>query len=244
MKINEIPNPVKIGIKTTKQTIDQKIDVPAPFIPRPAVYLICGAQGTGKSTLVNSLMVGKGKNKVFRGEFERVHYCTPGEVYTSDGDSHPMKDHNPDRLHFDLTPQLLNDIMDSAIEEKKDGGATMIVLDDFGEILKHKSIEPLLKRMIQKHRHLKLNIVITVVALKLLPRSLRSLIDMFIIFKPRKLEIDDYADNIFSLPRKEYDAIHGAVYKDVHDFMIFKPKGSVEEYYRNFNKLDISETVE
>lgn len=237
MKINEIQNPVKIGIKTTKQNIDQKLHVPLPFFPRPAVYVISGSMGSGKSTLVNSLMTGKGINEVFRGKFETVQYATPTEVFTSD-EKHPMLHHNPNHLHFNLTPSILNEIMESAIETKKDGGATMVVLDDFGELLKHKTIEPLLKRMVQKHRHLKMNIIITVISLKLLPRSLRSLADMFIIFKPKnKLEVEDYIENIFSLKTSEYNDVFNAVYKEKHDFMIYNQRDN--EFSRNFNKLEM-----
>jgi len=238
MKINEIQNPVKIGIKTTKQNIDQKIKVPAPFFQKPSVYVIAGAMGSGKSTLVNSLMTGKGENQVFRGVFERVHYATPEEVFTSD-ENHPMKKHNPNHLHHELTPNLLVSIMESAIDEKADGGATMVVLDDYGEILKNKHIEPLLKRMVQKHRHLKINLIITVISLKLLPRSIRSLVDMYFIFKPKnKLEVEDYVENVFSLPKKDYEHVYDAVYKEKHDFMIYNQRD--HEFYRNFNRLEIT----
>jgi len=80
---------------------------------------------------------------------------------------------------------MLFEIQEQAILAKKEGEVSCLILDDFSEVYKIKSIEVQLKKLIFKHRHTKLNIIITLLTLKSLPKSLRSLIDVFIVFEPR-----------------------------------------------------------
>jgi hypothetical protein len=161
MKITEENNQSKLSIKTTKQNIDDKLGVPEPFINKCAVYVVSGGMGSGKSTWLNSVMTSGGEGKVFKGVFKHVHFSTPAEVFMSDS-NHPFSDHCAERLHFTLTPEVLDEITDDCIAVKDGGGNSCLILDDWSEELKDKRIEKKLKKIIHKHRHYKLNILFNV----------------------------------------------------------------------------------
>jgi hypothetical protein len=172
MKIEEVDKN-ELSIKTTKQNIDNFLDVPKPFPQKASVYLISAPMGSGKSSFIHSIMTASGKNKVFKGIFEEVHYATPLEVFESE-ENHPFKNHSPSRLHHDLTDATFDKIVEDCIRVKKDGGNSCLIIDDFSEQLKVKKVALNLKKLIFKHRHYKLNIILTTLTLKSLPKDLRS----------------------------------------------------------------------
>jgi hypothetical protein len=238
MIIEEVENPESLKVVATKQNIDQKLGVPPPFIDKPAVYVVSGGMGSGKSTFMNSIMTAGGKNKVFKGAFDHIHYSTPPEVFTSDP-NHPFNKHELSRLYFELTPSMLDDITDDAIRTKEDGGCSCLILDDWSEELKDRRIELRLKKLIHKHRHYKLNIIISLLTLKSLPRQLRSLVDVFVIFKPKsQIELGTFAEEVFAMPKKDINTLFEFVYQDPYDFLLYNQRSN--KYHRNFNKLKIT----
>ena len=205
MKFEEIDKS-DLVIKTTKQSIDDFLDVPKPFPQKASVYLISAPMGAGKSSFIHSIMTAKKQAKVFQGIFSEVHYVTPKEVFDSE-ENHPFKDHCPSRLHHDLTQKTFDKIIEDALRVKADGETSCLIIDDFSEQLKIKAVELNLKRLIFKHRHMKLNIIISTLALKSLPKTLRSLLDVVILFKPKSInEIDGFSEEIFGLNTKEAKA--------------------------------------
>jgi len=224
-----------IRIKPTKQNIDDALGVPAPFIDKCAVYVVSSPMGTGKSTFINSIMTAKGKGKVFKGVFDKVFYSTPQEVFESETD-HPFKNHPASRMFFDLSDKTFESIIAQALEEKEEGGSSCLILDDWGELLKIRRVELWLKRLIFKSRHYKLNIIISLLTLKLLPRGLRALIDVFILFKPKSLiEVGNFGDEVFAMDKKELRDLFDYVFDKPYQFLFYNQRNNT--YYKNFNKL-------
>jgi len=234
MKIEETEHS-ELKIKKTKQSIDKSLGVPPPFIDKCAVYVISGSMGSGKSTFTNSLMTAGGKDKVFKRVFEEVYYSTPQEVYESETD-HPFKDHSKDRTYFDLSVPMLEEIAEKAIAVKEEDGESCLILDDWSEELKDKKIEKALKKLIFKHRHYRLNIIITLLTLKALPKQLRSLIDCYITFRPKSIiEIQSFAEDVFSLDRKDLKTLMDYTFDEKYNFLFYNQRDNT--YYKNFNKL-------
>ena len=219
MLIEETENPAHLKINPTAQNIDKALDVPEPFINKPAVYCVVGSMGSGKSTLMNSIMTSGGKARVFKGKFNHIHYSTPPEVFSSDP-NHSFNDHELSRLHFELTPAMLDEITEDVIQVKEDGGVSCLILDDWSEELKDKRIESRLKKLIHKHRHYKLQIIISLLTCKAMPRQLRALVDVFILFRPKsQIEMGTCAEEVFALPKKDIKTLFDFVYKDPYDFL-------------------------
>ena len=238
MKIDEVLNQTDLQIKATKQNIDQSLGVPLPFIDKPAVYVVSGGMGSGESTFLNSIMTSGGKGLVFKRKFDHIHYSTPAEVFTSDP-NHPFNDHELTRLHFELTPRLLDEIAEDAIRVKDEGGCSCLILDDWSEELKNKAIEHKLKKLIHKHRHYKLNIILSLISLRSLPRCLRSLIDVFVIFKPKsQIELGNFSEEVFAFSKKDVETLFEYVYQKPYDFLFYNQRSN--KYYRNFNLLKIT----
>ena len=238
MKIEEVDKN-DLTIKTTKQNIDNFLDIPPPFPQKASVYLLSAPMGSGKSSFIHSIMTASGKGKVFKGVFDEVHYATPLEVFESEED-HPFKNHAPSRLHHDLDQSTFDRIVEDCVRVKKDGGNSCLILDDFSEQLKVKKVALNLKRLIFKHRHLKLNIIITTLTLKSLPKDLRSLLDVVILFKPKSInETIGFTEEIFGLTTQEAKSLFNYVFDKPYQFLFYNSR--THTYYKNFNKLKITE---
>ena len=234
MKIVE-ENSLKIF--PTKQTIDMKLGLPKPLDDRNAVYVVSGGQGSGKSTWLNSAMTCKKQDgKIFAGCYERVFYATPEECFSSEA-NHPFKNHIKSRLFHTFDIKMLNTIVEQALENKhENNGNSILLIDDFTEELKSLETIKLLKKMINKHRHLHLTIVISALTLKAIPRSIRSLVDYYIIFKPKGLiELDGYCDEIFGMTKKEMLDVMDFVFTEPHNFLLYNNRRNW--FYKNFDRF-------
>lgn len=231
-----------VKIRPTKQTIDDPLDVPSPFLPKCSVYVISGAMGSGKSSFTNSIMTASGKGKVFRRVFDEVHYITPKEVMASE-ENHPFKDHPKGRTYHDLSPKTFDKINEDVAKVKEEGGNSCVILDDMSEYLKLRPVELALKSLIFKHRHKKVNIIITLLTLKSLPKALRSLIDCFIVFRPKSMiEIQSFADDVFALPKQDLKQLLDYVFEVPYAFLFYNQRTNT--YYKNFTKLKLKQREE
>lgn len=232
MKIEKL-NSSDIKIKPSKQNTDLSLGVKPPFLDRPSVYVISGSQGSGKSSFLESIMTKGGSGQVFKQAFECVFYSTPEETMGSTID-HPFENHP--RLYHDLKTETFENIITKALEIKNNDGNSCLCLDDWAEELKNKRVEQILKKLINKHRHYHLQIIITLTSLKMLPKCLRSLIDAYIIFKPKSIiEIKSFADDVFALDNKELKQLMDYTYDEKFNFLFYNQRDN--EYYKNFTRL-------
>lgn len=234
MKIEEIKASDLI-VKPSKQSIDNILDVPPPFPNKCSVIFISGGMGTGKSSFIANLFRATGKNRIYRKVFDNVMYATPKEVFDSE-DDHVFKDHP--KVFHDLSQDTFNQITDKAIATKNDEGNSCLVIDDFSEQLKNKQTEYNLRKLINKHRHMKLNIIISALNQKALAKSLRALIDVVILFKPKSMvETDNFSEEVFGLTKAETKALFDFVYDKQYNFLMYNAR--THTFYKNFNELKI-----
>jgi hypothetical protein len=234
MKIEEITES-ELVIKPTKQSIDNILDVPAPFPNKCSVIFVSGGMGTGKSTFISNLFKATGKNRIYRKVFENVMYATPEEVFNSEED-HIFKGHRS--VFHDLSQDTFNKIVEQSIATKEADGNSCLVIDDFSEQLRLKQTEYSLRKLINKHRHMKLNIIISALNQKALAKSLRSLIDIVVLFKPKSMvELENFSQEVFGLTKEEAKALFDFVFDKPYNFLMYNARTNT--FYKNFNRLVI-----
>lgn len=229
-----------LKIYPTKQNIDKSLGLPLPFADRNQVIVVSGGQGSGKSTWLNSaLTCRKADGKIFSGCYEKVFYATPEECFYGSEKEHPMAKHNKARLFHQFNTEMLTKVVEQALENKHENdGNSILVLDDFSEELKNIETIKLLKKIINKHRHYNLTILLSALTMKSIPKSIRSLIDMFIFFKPKGLvELESYTTEIFGLTKPELKEVMDFVFDKPHNFLMYNNR--TNEFYKNFDKIHL-----
>jgi hypothetical protein len=238
MRITEENN---LKIYPTKQSIDKPLGLPHPFADKNSCYVVTGGQGSGKSTFVCSALTNRQKDgKIFSGCFERVFYATPYECFTSEED-HPFKNHVKSRLFHEFNSDMLNNVVQQALEIKHENqGNSILVIDDFSEELKNKDTILLLKKKINKHRHYHLSVIISALTMKSIPKTIRGLIDYYVIFKPKGLiELEGFSEEIMALNKKDMMDVMDFVYDSDHNFLMYNNKKGW--WYKNFSKFSIKD---
>ena len=229
-----------LKIFPTKQTLDQSLGLPLPFHDRNQVIVVTGGQGTGKSTWLNSALTCRKKDgRIFSGCYEKVFYATPEECFFGSEKEHPMAKHVKSRLFHQFNVNMLTKVVEQAIENKHDNdGSSILIIDDFSEELKNIETIKLLKKIINKHRHYSLTILISALTMKSIPKCIRSLIDVYIIFKPKGLlELENYTTEIFGLSKSEMTSLLDFVFDKPHTFLMYDNRAN--EFYKNFDKLSL-----
>lgn len=228
-----------LKIYPTKQSIDKPLGLPQVLDNKNSVFVVTGGQGSGKSTWLNSATTcRKPDGKIFSGCYERVFYATPLECFTSEKD-HPFKDHVKTRLFHTFDSKMLENIVSQALDLKHEHkGNSLLIIDDFSEELKNPQTIKLLKKIINKHRHYHLTIILSALTLKVIPRQIRSLVDYYIIFKPKGLiELEGFTDEIFGVSKKLMMKILNFVFDAPHNFLMYHNKKN--SYFKNFNRFII-----
>ena len=148
-----------------------------------------------------------------------------------------MKHHIKSRLFHTFDEKMLNTIVEQALKNKHENkGNSLLVLDDFSEELKHPSTIQLLKKIINKHRHYHLSILISAQTMRSIPKNIRSLVDFYVCFKPKGLiEIEGYSEEIFGLNKKELLDVMTFVYDKPHNFLMYANKRNY--FYKNFDRF-------
>ena len=87
-------------------------------------------------------------------------------------------------------------------------------------------------------RHYKINIIISVISLKFLPKQWRALVDAYIVFRPKSLiEIQSFADDVFAIDKKDMKTLMDYVYDENYNFLFYNQRTNT--YYKNFTKLKL-----
>ena len=199
---------------------------------------IIGKPGSGKTSLLLSFLTGKGENKVFRKVFNHVLIVMPLTSRQS-LKANPFKNHDPKKLYDDLTLQGINDIYDQLLESSEHDENTLLILDDVGASLKNNEIQKTLKRIIFNRRHLKVNIVCLLQSFISIPREIRKLISNCFLFKPSKVEFENFCLELFEKKKDEAIEIMNFVFDKPHVYLMLNVES--QKMYKGFDQIIITE---
>ena len=210
LEIIETPNPHHAKMKPIKERQDIYVpEIVNQNISRRngMVYVLTGSGGSGKSSLLLNMFKSR---SMYRAKFDNIFYFCPVASFTS-VEKHPFERH--EQVYHDLTIDDLQLIYDQLVaikelatkkrEKKKkvfdDDDApkpepkhpieySAIIIDDFADSLKDKSIQRFLNKFIIKARHLCCSFFITLQSYYYLPKMLRKQLTYLTIFKPKNIE--------------------------------------------------------
>lgn len=209
------PRPAKL--KPVAMNCDEPIakDIPPPLPQSSFRMLIVAAPGHGKTSLATSLII---KGGPYYKKFDRVWVIQPNNSrgsYAKD----PWAKHS--RVFDDLTPDLLQDIIEQAKKLAEDGKHSLVMIDDFAYTLKDKHIERKLREIYFNSRHLKLSSVVISQTLRSVPDKLRKSASHLIAFTPaNRIESRIIQDELLFIDPSTAAVLFDQIFQNSYDFML------------------------
>lgn len=246
MKIEEIPNSEAVRLAPVRETMDVFLDkITMENVPNRNgfISLFCGAPGSGKSSLLLSMLKSKA---VYKKAFKHIFYFVPEASYMSVL-NHPLTDKDNTLIFHELDAEALDATHDYLIALRKFNDEmdrpqehSLLIIDDFANDLKDVEVEKALKRILVKSRHLMVATCITLQGYIMAPRSIRKLASNLIIFKPQnqaewKALIEEHLGN---LEKKDAEQLYKYAFDVPYAHLdIDTKKPSREMFSKNFNQL-------
>ena len=241
--IKEIPYEKPINITKYEFTCDDVDDtIPLP-LPQKGGFamLIIGKPGSGKTTLILSLICKKGK--AFNRKFDRVYLWSPSLITMKDD---PFELIPEDQKFEEANLENLSEVLD---EIKDSGEKVLFIFDDVIADLRGKgrgAVENLLQKIFFNRRHLagaggSLSIIATSQAYNKIDTKLRKTASQIICYRNfHKKETESLFDEVILIPKKEYTDTLRYVFNKKHDFLYIDTTQQPDKMlHKNFNQLSI-----
>jgi KaiC/GvpD/RAD55 family RecA-like ATPase len=200
---------------------------------------IIGRPGSGKTSLLISLLTGKKKeDKVFRKVFDHILVVMP--TCSRESMKHNIfQHHDKDKMYNSLTHASLNDIYEKLQASTAEKESTLLILDDVGASLKIPEVQKLLREIIYNRRHLKVHIIILLQSFMSCPKEVRSMMSNIIIFKPSKNEFEHLSNEVLQMDHHEALELMNYAFISKHDYLFINE--STKKIYKNFDEIIIPE---
>ena len=241
--IKEIPYEKPINITKYEFTCDDVDDtIPLP-LPQKGGFamLIIGKPGSGKTTLILSLICKKGK--AFNRKFDRVYLWSPSLITMKDD---PFELIPEDQKFEEANLENLSEVLD---EIKDSGEKVLFIFDDVIADLRGKgrgAVENLLQKIFFNRRHLagaggSLSIIATSQAYNKIDTKLRKTASQIICYRNfHKKETESLFDEVILIPKKEYTDTLRYIFNKKHDFLYIDTTQQPDKMlHKNFNQLSI-----
>jgi KaiC/GvpD/RAD55 family RecA-like ATPase len=198
--------------------------------------VLVGKPGSGKTSLVVSFLTGKGNSKVFRKVFENVLIVMPSSSRNS-LKKNPFKNHPEDKMYDELDLETIENIYERLLESSENKEKTLLIMDDIGASLKNNNIQKILRKIIYNRRHLKVHIICMLQSFISIPREIRKLITNIFLFKPSKVEMENFCEELFETKKDKAIEIMNFVYDTPHQYLMLNVES--QTMYKGFDRMII-----
>ena len=259
--IKEIKNDKLKKITPVKEVQDVFIPNIDDYIPHRNgfIYLMAGSGGSGKTSLLLSMFKSK---FMYRCKFDNIYLITPENSFNSVA-NHPFKNH--DKVYHELSVAQLEQIyselkaMKEAAtkevekktnqfdgveseeeEEPEEIQYSVVIIDDYADVLKQPEIQKQLSKMLIKARHLCCAFIFTLQSYIYMPKILRRQITNITIFKPKNTaEFINLSEELFNMKKDAALQLFNYCFNVPYNHLDVDT--TTNTYYKNWNKLLIEE---
>ena len=222
----------------TQRRVKMSCDTPlSTKIPHPLPrechrMIICGAPGSGKTSLATSMLL---KGGAYHKVFDRIWVIQPPNSRASYA-SDPWKGH--DRVFDALTADVLEQILAEAKQLASDDKQSLIFIDDQAYELKNKPIERLLRELFFNARHLHLSSWIVTQTLRSVGDKLRKSASHLLTFEPaNRVEAKIIAEEYLFTDSKTAAQLFDQVFTEKHTHMLIDT--ARRKVYGNWDEIEL-----
>lgn len=229
-------------IKLVKMTCDkpihkklEKYEMINDCFNHSHITLVCGRQGSGKTTIVTSLF-----KYVLNGVFENIYVIMPKKSFDDIVDNPFKKWLEDDEIFYDLDAEVLDTIHDSVKANCEAKETSAIIMDDFQRLYKDKTILKGLQKFITEVRHLNCSLFSLQQNFQKCPKFLRELAFNVLFFDLGKSQNFKIFDEIFNVNKEIFQKIT-QLFKKKGDFICINTHSN--RIYFNYDEIIINDEL-
>jgi hypothetical protein len=219
----------------------------APFPNQSFFWVLVGKPGSGKSSMMLNAMTSTGKNRVYKGVFNKVLLCMPSNSRDSIKNN-PFADLDAsnsfetfDEKILERVKEIRESFDEMAENDKKKGKKPkqrnmVLIIDDVTSYLKDSP--HILTELTTNRRHLKLSIILLVQFLRAIPKPVRFFITNISMFKPSNdLDTKILQEEYINLKKEDFQELKRLVWVNSHDVLTIDKNN--DNYYKNYQRIKI-----
>ena len=238
-KIIENPKP---KLPRVKMMCDQPIHSKLEEIPAikqcfstNSTTLITGGCGSGKSTFMIQIVKG-----IMNKCFEDIFLIMPENSFASlnTKDQNYFIKHLDENIIHELDVEKLEEIYEKLQENSSQGYHSLILLDDFGDILKQKPIEKILNKICLKNRHLRTSVMILTQNYYMMGKKIREIMNNVVMFNTCKSQNEKLFKEQFDIKEEQFRELMRLL-PTTHDYLLLNLK--YKKIYHNWNEIVFDE---
>jgi thymidine kinase len=229
----DAPNLPNVGM-ACDDVIDKKLmqyPMVADVWGKTSFNVITGRMGSGKTSLMISLM-----KKVFKKCFENIYVVIPENSRDSLSDDIFEKGIKNGGVYSVCDTETLTDIYEKLQENSKEKEHSLLVIDDYGAVLKQKEIVKILQKIITKMRHLRTTVFLLQQNWQQLAKPLRELTSNLITFDLGKSQMQKIFDETINLKPELFDDLMKLCFRNDHDWILISFRS--RKIYSKFDLIE------
>ena len=239
MRIIQLPKPRLPKVRMECDTvIDPKLEtVPAIKMcwSKSSTTLITGGCGSGKTTLVLQLLKG-----IFKQCFEDIFVIMPENSFASISErDNVFKQKLPaENIYHEFNEDVLEEIYEKLEENARDKNNSLLILDDYGHLMKDKAMEKILNKICLKNRHLRTSVWMLTQNYYMCGKKLREIMNNVVMFNTCKSQNRKLFEEQFDLKESQFRELM-TLCPTTHDYLLLNLK--YKKIYHNFNEVSFDD---
>jgi len=242
MKIKLIENNIKV--KPAKFATGERPKDLEPFLNHVNCSAIIGLPGSGKSSLIKTLLYGTEDSKLYNNVFNSVYYISPSQTM----DLNLPEDKIISLADNDNLAEILEDIIqnESDLGEPDEAHRVAIFIDDaINWINGDKKSMKIFKKICMNGRHLlekysSLQTFIVSQKVRSIPLQIRSQLNQIWFYNSTKKEKEVFADEFLPLDLKESELLYDFVFDEPYNFLFVNLQLPIKKrLFKNFSQIEL-----
>lgn len=239
MKVIELEKP---KLKPVKMNVDDIIDPKLEQYPAikkcfgtSNTCLISGSTGSGKTTWLIQMM-----KSIFKKVYHDIFLVMPENSLNSiaDKDNIFRKHLDPENIYHTYDVDTLNEIYEKINENASEGYYSLLLIDDFGNLLKNKHESKILQSMFLKNRHMRLSVFVLVQNFYQMPKLIREICNNAILFNTNRSMNEKFFTEMMDIKKEQFHQLM-KLCPTTHDYILVSLKH--KKMYHNWNEIQFNE---
>lgn len=239
MKITELEKP---KLKPVKMNVDDIIDSKLEEFPAirqcfgtSNTTLISGSTGSGKTTWLIQMM-----KTIFKKVYHDIFLIMPENSLNSiaDKDNIFRKHLDPENIYHTYDVDTLTEIYEKINENSAEGYYSLLLIDDFGNLLKNKHESKILQSMFLKNRHMRLSVFVLVQNFYQMPKLIREICNNAILFNTNRSMNEKFFTEMMDVKKENFHQLM-KLCPTTHDYILVSLKHKA--IYNNWNRIEFED---